>query len=77
MAFIIIDAGKLAQPAQFSTLLPKEKFYSYPNPVVDGIATVRYFLGDDARSVHLVRQQEGPEGRNRRQCNLDQVIVDR
>ena len=47
------DAGKLAQPTQFAALFPTEKCYRYPYPVVDGVVTVRYFLGEDARRVDL------------------------
>ena len=41
------------QPRPDAQLLPKEKFYSYPNPVVDGSTTIRYFLGANADNVKL------------------------
>jgi hypothetical protein len=47
------DAGKLPALKQYSTLLPQEQFYNYPNPVVDGATTIRYFLADEASSVLL------------------------
>ncbi|MEW6413348.1 MAG: hypothetical protein AB1483_12900 [Candidatus Zixiibacteriota bacterium] len=47
------DAAKLPGVKQYATSLPKERFYNYPNPVVDGSTTIRYFLGDEASSVML------------------------
>ena len=35
------------------TELDEEKFYNYPNPVLDGSTTIRYFLGKDATAVQL------------------------
>jgi len=29
-------------------MLPRDKFFSYPNPTLDGRTTIRYFLGADA-----------------------------
>ncbi len=45
--------SSLPAPKQSADLLPKEKFYSYPNPVVDGSTTIRYFLGASADKVKL------------------------
>jgi len=36
-----------------STSFDEKKFYNYPNPVRDGSTRIRYYLGDDARSVSL------------------------
>ncbi|MCK4462033.1 MAG: hypothetical protein KAW46_09510, partial [candidate division Zixibacteria bacterium] len=47
------DATNLAAPKQFSDLFPEEKFYNYPNPVVDGATTIRYFLGREASRVEF------------------------
>ncbi len=47
------DATNLMAPKQFSDLFPEEKFYNYPNPVVDGATTIRYFLGQEASRVEF------------------------
>ena len=47
------DQSSLLEQKQFSNLFPEEKFYNYPNPVVNGSTTIRYFLGQEARSVKL------------------------
>ncbi len=36
-----------------AALLPEHKFFCYPNPVVDGSTTIRYFLEFDALNVKL------------------------
>lgn len=46
-------ASKLPSLKKYSNLLPSKSFYNYPNPVVNGITTIRYFLGQDAKSVVL------------------------
>jgi len=50
----VFDASNLGAPKQFSDLFPEERFYNYPNPVVDGATTIRYFLGREASKVELV-----------------------
>ncbi len=47
------DISRLANPKTFSDYLPGDKFYNYPNPVVNGFTRIRYFLGHDALSVAL------------------------
>ncbi len=47
------DAAMLPPPPEYTRLLPEEAFYNYPNPVVDGFTTIRYFLGKEAVSVSL------------------------
>ncbi|MCH9023839.1 MAG: hypothetical protein IH931_00765 [candidate division Zixibacteria bacterium] len=41
----------LPSPKPQSASLPKERYYNYPNPVLDGQTTIRYYLGQDASSV--------------------------
>ncbi|MEE8403925.1 MAG: hypothetical protein V3S17_00885 [candidate division Zixibacteria bacterium] len=41
----------LPSPKPQSAGLPKERYYNYPNPVLDGQTTIRYYLGQDASSV--------------------------
>ncbi len=48
-----LNPAKLPALKQYATLFPEEQFYNYPNPVVDGATTIRYFLADDASSVLL------------------------
>jgi hypothetical protein len=47
------DNAQLSSPKTFTDLLPKERFYNYPNPVVDGQTRIRFFLGTDATSVNM------------------------
>ncbi|MFQ5454210.1 MAG: T9SS type A sorting domain-containing protein, partial [Candidatus Zixiibacteriota bacterium] len=47
------DISKLPALKQYANLLPDEQFYNYPNPVIDGSTTIRYFLGSAAVSVTL------------------------
>jgi M6 family metalloprotease-like protein len=42
-----LKESRLGQPA-ISDMLPRDKFFSYPNPTLDGRTTIRYFLGADA-----------------------------
>jgi hypothetical protein len=42
------------QPAQIMAgKLPGERFYNYPNPVLDGQTTITYWLNEDAGSVSM------------------------
>ncbi len=43
-----LPSERINPPAQYSDKLPKDKFFCYPNPSLDGITTIRYFLGEDA-----------------------------
>jgi len=52
-ASFAFDQAKLAAPATFASMLPEEKYFSYPNPVTDGTTNIRYFLGEEAQSVML------------------------
>ncbi len=45
------ESSGLSSPEKYTTLLPEERFYNYPNPVIDGQTTIRYFLGEDAVRV--------------------------
>ncbi len=47
------DMNKLGDPRQFSASFDDRKFYNYPNPVVDGSTTIRYFLGQEAENVEF------------------------
>ncbi len=47
------DNTKLPVPATYSDKLPEARFYNYPNPVIDGVTTWRYFLGAPATRVTL------------------------
>ena len=49
----VFDQGTLTSPAPFTTSFDKERFFNYPNPVTTGSTTIRYYLGQDARSVTL------------------------
>lgn len=48
-----LDTEKLDDPKQYSSSFDNSKFYNYPNPVVDGSTTIRYFLGQDAENVEF------------------------
>jgi hypothetical protein len=48
------DNDKLGDIIGPIALLPENRYYNYPNPVVDGTTTIRYYLGDDANSVKLL-----------------------
>jgi hypothetical protein len=48
-----LDQAELTPVVQYSDKLPRDKFYVYPNPVTDGRATLRYFLGENADRVTL------------------------
>ncbi len=43
-----LPPSKLSPPVASADILPKEKFFCYPNPALDGRTTIRYFLGKDA-----------------------------
>jgi len=45
--------SQLPEPKQFTVLLPEDRFYNYPNPIVDGLTRIRYFLGQDAARVDI------------------------
>lgn len=47
------NKNKLGEIVRPLALLPEEKYYNYPNPVIDGNTTIRYYLGADANSVVL------------------------
>jgi len=49
----VFEQSLLASPAPFTTSFDKERFFNYPNPVTTGSTTIRYFLGQDARTVTL------------------------
>lgn len=44
---------EMSPVARANELLPKEKFYCWPNPVTEGTTTLRYTLGEVANSVRL------------------------
>jgi hypothetical protein len=47
------DVNSLGTPTTFATQFDSDAFYAYPNPVLSGEATIRYFLGSEASSVKL------------------------
>ena len=48
------DSSSLSAPTSLhSGLFPEERFYNYPNPVVDGSTTIRYYLGEEASAVEF------------------------
>jgi len=47
------DMDKLGEPKEFSSSFDDSKYYNYPNPVVDGSTTIRYFLGQEAENVEF------------------------
>ncbi|MDH3890238.1 MAG: FG-GAP-like repeat-containing protein [candidate division Zixibacteria bacterium] len=48
------DSASLSAPVSlYSGLFPEERYYNYPNPVVDGSTTIRYYLGEDANAVEF------------------------
>ncbi len=49
----VFDQSRLSQPTTSAPLFAEEKFYNYPNPVLDGATTIRYYLGREAKSVRL------------------------
>jgi len=52
-ATYFFDTGKLPALKEYADRLPGDKFYNYPNPVVDGTTVIRYFLGQQADVVEL------------------------
>ncbi|MBU8934685.1 MAG: hypothetical protein KOO62_11870 [candidate division Zixibacteria bacterium] len=50
---LTFDSTRLISPVQFSQNWHDDRFYNYPNPVVDGHTTIRYFLGKEANRVRL------------------------
>jgi M6 family metalloprotease-like protein len=48
-----LAADKLPETAPASTAFDDSRYYNYPNPVRGDQTTIRYYLGDDARSVVL------------------------
>jgi hypothetical protein len=47
------DQSKLGPLVLADAGLPSERFYNYPNPVMNGQTTIRYYLGENANSVSL------------------------
>lgn len=47
------NQSKLAEPRQYADIFPEERFYNWPNPVVDGSTRIRYFLGQEAVHVDI------------------------
>ncbi len=65
------NQSQLAAPAQYKDMLPQKSIYNYPNPVTSGTTTIRYLLGETARTVTLtifdmsgqiIRTLQGPTG---------------
>lgn len=52
-ATYFFDVQKLPELKEYADRLPGEKYYNYPNPVVDGVTVIRYFLGQQADAVEL------------------------
>lgn len=47
------DVSSLGTPVTPSSQFDSDAFYAWPNPVMDGVANIRYFLGEQASSVRL------------------------
>ncbi len=47
------ESTKLPSAKTYADNLPENSFYNYPNPVINGTTTIRYFLGENASSVEL------------------------
>jgi len=47
------DQSLLPAEQTFAKSFPDERFYNYPNPVLDGRTTIRYFLGETPDRVTL------------------------
>ena len=43
----------LSSPKTYATDLPEDQYYNWPNPVLDGSTTIRYFLGREPERVTL------------------------
>ena len=43
------DNATAGETPSASADLPQDRLFCYPNPSLDGITTLRYFIGDDAR----------------------------
>jgi hypothetical protein len=54
-----LDNSRLGSTNVNVRRLPKEEFYCYPNPSLDGRTTIRYFLGDDAQVTMTVYDLSG------------------
>jgi hypothetical protein len=52
-SFTFKTESLLPSVAAATTSFDESKFYNYPNPVYDGRARIRYYLGADANSVGL------------------------
>ena len=49
----VFDQNALPSPKPLSSTFDKNRFFNYPNPVIDGSTTIQYYLGQDAISVSL------------------------
>jgi len=47
------DSDQLQPAVTLAGKFPTERFYNYPNPVLDGNTTITYWLNEDASSVSL------------------------
>ncbi len=50
----VFDEAMLPAKPNLGVSIADEKFYNYPNPVLNGSTTIRYMLGKEARSVSLI-----------------------
>jgi len=48
-----MDQNLLPAPKTYATDLPEDQYYNWPNPVLDGSTTIRYFLGREPERVTL------------------------
>ncbi len=48
-----MDQSLLPEEREYVDNFPEDQFYNWPNPVVDGITHIRYFLGQPAGNVTL------------------------
>lgn len=49
----VFDPSNLPPPAPLNATLPKEQFFNYPNPVMNGFTTIRYYLGQNANGISI------------------------
>jgi len=48
-----LPTAALGDPNTDPNQLPSDRFYAWPNPVLDGSANIRYYLGETASHVSL------------------------
>jgi len=66
------------QPALATAgLFPEERYYNYPNPVLDGSTTITYWLNDSPEDIAMtIYDLSGREVKNFRDDELDRRVQD-